>query len=192
MLSQSAICNLKSAIVGGGSTFKNACASMPAFLTTLSTKEATSMGKVLIANDHAGLAGKTIVKNTLDQMGIEYEDLGTNTEDSVDYPDFAEKVARRVAAGEAERGILICGSGIGISIAANKIHGIRAALAWNEETARLSREHNDANIVAIGGRTTPAETIEQITRTFLTTDFAKGRHVQRIEKISRLEENSNS
>lgn len=150
------------------------------------------MGKVLIANDHAGLAGKTIVKNTLDQMGIEYEDLGTNTEDSVDYPDFAEKVARRVAAGEAERGILICGSGIGISIAANKIHGIRAALAWNEETARLSREHNDANIVAIGGRTTPAETIEQITRAFLTTDFAKGRHVQRIEKIARLEENSNS
>lgn len=165
---------------------------MPAFLPTLSTKEATSMGKVLIANDHAGLAGKTIVKNTLDQMGIEYEDLGTNTEDSVDYPDFAEKVARRVAAGEAERGILICGSGIGISIAANKIHGIRAALAWNEETARLSREHNDANIVAIGGRTTPAETIEQITRAFLTTDFAKGRHVQRIEKIARLEENSNS
>ena len=150
------------------------------------------MSKVLIANDHAGLAGKTIVKQTLDRMGVEYEDLGTNSEESVDYPDFAEKVARRVAAGEAERGILICGSGIGISIAANKIPGIRAALAWNEETAKLSREHNDANIVAIGGRTTPAETIEQITRAFLTTDFAGGRHVQRIEKIARLEQHSNS
>ncbi|MFN0108809.1 MAG: ribose 5-phosphate isomerase B [Blastocatellia bacterium] len=146
------------------------------------------MSKVLIASDHAGLPGKTIVKQTLDQMGVEYEDLGTNSEASVDYPDFAERVARRVAAGEAERGILICGSGIGISIAANKIHGIRAALAWNEETARLSREHNDANIVAIGGRTTPPETVEQITRTFLTTDFAGGRHIPRIEKISKLEE----
>lgn len=145
------------------------------------------MSKVLIASDHAGLTGKNIVKHTLDQMGIEYEDLGTNSEESVDYPDFAEQVARRVAAGVAERGILLCGSGIGVSIAANKISGIRAALAWNEETARLSREHNNANIVAIGSRTTPQETIEQITRTFLTTDFAGGRHIPRIEKISKLE-----
>lgn len=150
------------------------------------------MSKVLIANDHAGLTGKTIVKNTLDQMGIEYEDLGTNSEESVDYPDFAERVARRIAAGEAERGILLCGSGIGISIAANKVPGIRAALAWNEETAKLSREHNDANIVAIGGRTTPPETIPQIIRAFLTTDFAGGRHIRRIEKIAKLEEHSNS
>ncbi len=146
------------------------------------------MSKVLIASDHAGFPGKNIIKKTLDQMGIEYEDLGTYTEESVDYPDYAEKVARRVASGEVERGILVCGSGIGVSIAANKIHGIRAALAWNGETARLSREHNDANILAVGGRTTPPETIEQITRTFLTTDFAGGRHTPRIEKISKLEE----
>lgn len=146
------------------------------------------MNKVLIASDHAGLPGKETVKKTLDEMGIEYEDLGTYSQDSVDYPDYAERVARRVAAGEAERGVLVCGSGIGMEIAANKIPGIRAALAWNEETAKLSREHNDANIVAIGSRTTPQETIEQITRAFMTTDFSAGRHLQRIEKIKKLEQ----
>ncbi|HQR36514.1 MAG TPA: ribose 5-phosphate isomerase B [Blastocatellia bacterium] len=146
------------------------------------------MNKVLIASDHAGLPGKETVKKTLDEMGIEYEDLGTYSQDSVDYPDYAERVARRVAAGEAERGVLVCGSGIGMEIAANKIPGIRAALAWNEETAKLSREHNDANIVAIGSRTTPQETIEQITRAFMTTDFSAGRHIQRIEKIKKLEQ----
>ncbi len=146
------------------------------------------MNKVLIASDHAGLPGKETVKKTLDEMGIEYEDLGTYSQDSVDYPDYAERVALRVAAGEAERGVLVCGSGIGMEIAANKIPGIRAALAWNEETAKLSREHNDANIVAIGSRTTPQETIEQITRAFMTTDFSAGRHLQRIEKIKKLEQ----
>ena len=146
------------------------------------------MSKVLIASDHAGLPGKETVKKTLDQMGIAYEDLGTHSQDSVDYPDYAEQVARRVASGQAERGVLVCGSGIGMEIAANKIPGIRAALAWNEETAKLSREHNDANIVAIGSRTTPQETIEQITRAFMTTAFAAGRHKQRIEKIKNLEQ----
>ena len=121
-------------------------------------------------------------------MGIEYEDLGTYSEESVDYPDYAERVARRVAAGEAERGVLVCGSGIGMEIAANKIPGIRAALAWNEETAKLSREHNDANILAVGSRTTPQETIEQITRAFMTTDFGAGRHTQRVEKIKKLDQ----
>ncbi len=146
------------------------------------------MSKVLIASDHAGLPGKETVKNTLDQMGIAYEDLGTYSQDSVDYPDYAEQVARRVAAGEAERGVLVCGSGIGMEIAANKIPGIRAALAWSEETAKLSREHNDANILAVGSRTTPQETIEQMTRAFMTTAFAAGRHTQRIEKIKNLEQ----
>ena len=146
------------------------------------------MSKVLIASDHAGLPGKETIKQTLDQMGIEFEDLGTNSEESVDYPDYAEQVARRVAAGEAERGILVCGSGIGMQIAANKIPGIRAALAWNEEPAKLAREHNEANIVAVGSRTTPQETIAQIARTFLTTDFAAGRHTRRVEKITQLEQ----
>jgi ribose 5-phosphate isomerase B len=147
------------------------------------------MKKVLIASDHAGLPGKEIVRKTLDEMGVEYEDLGTDNGDAVDYPDFAERVARGVAGGAAERGILVCGSGIGMQIAANKVPGIRAALAWNEETARLSRQHNDANIVAVGARTTAPETIDQIVRAFLTTDFAGGRHTPRVEKIANLERN---
>jgi len=114
--------------------------------------------------------------------------MGTFNEDSVDYPDYAERVAAAVNRGEAERGILVCGSGIGIMIAANKINGIRCALAWNEETARLARQHNDANIVAVGGRTTAPEVISEIVRAFLTTEFAGGRHSVRIEKISRLEQ----
>ncbi len=102
--------------------------------------------------------------------------------------DYAERVAKGVAGGEAERGILVCGSGIGMEIAANKVPGIRAALAWNEETAKLARQHNDANIVAVGARTTAPETIDHIIRAFLTTDFEGGRHVRRVEKIATLEE----
>lgn len=143
--------------------------------------------KVLIASDHAGLSGKEAIKKTLDQMGVAYEDLGTNSDESVDYPDYAERVAKRVAAGEVEQGILVCGSGIGMQIAANKVQGIRAALAWNEETARLSRQHNDANIITVGARTTAPETIDQIIRTFLTTDFEGGRHSRRVEKIAQLD-----
>src|SRR5499426_1272362 len=146
------------------------------------------MKKVLIASDHAGFAGKEAIKKTLEQMGIVYEDRGTHTEDSVDYPDYAAEVASAVARGEAEKGILVCGSGIGMEIAANKVPGIRAALAWNEETAELARRHNDANVVAVGGRTTPRETIDRIIRAFLTTDFEGGRHQRRIEKIKKLEE----
>ncbi len=145
------------------------------------------MKKVLIASDHAGLHGKEAIKKTLEEMGVEYEDLGANSLDSVDYPDYAERVARGVARGEAERGILVCGSGIGMQIAANKVAGIRAALVWNEETAKLARQHNDANIVAVGARTTAPETIDQIIRAFLTTGFDGGRHLPRLEKIAILE-----
>ena len=146
------------------------------------------MKKVLIASDHAGFVGKENIKKILDQMGIGYLDLGPGSETSVDYPDFAELVATGVANGDAERGILVCGSGIGMQIAANKVPGVRAALAWNEETARLCRQHNDANVLAVGSRTTPAETIEKIVHAFLTTEFDGGRHQQRLDKISRLEE----
>lgn len=145
------------------------------------------MKKIALASDHAGFHGKEAIKKTLDEMGLSYEDFGTTSLDSVDYPDYAETVARAVAKGEYEKGILVCGSGIGMEIAANKVPGIRAALAWNEETARVSRSHNDANIVAIGERTTPIETINQIVRTFLTTEFDGGRHARRIEKIANLE-----
>src|SRR5262249_46722 len=146
------------------------------------------MKKILIASDHAGFDGKEAIKRTLDKMGVEYEDLETNSPDSVDYPHYAEGGAKGVAGGAAERGILVCGSGIGMEIAANKIPGVRAALAWNEETAQLARRHNDANVVAVGDRTTPRETIDRIIRAFLTTDFEGGRHQRRIEKIKKLEE----
>lgn len=143
--------------------------------------------KVAIGSDHAGLPAREAIQVQLVQMGIEFEDFGTHSEASVDYPDFAERVGEAVAQGRADRGILVCGSGIGIMIAANKIKGIRCALAWNEETARLARQHNDANIVAVGGRTTPGDMIQTIVRAFLTTDFAGGRHSARIAKIARLE-----
>lgn len=148
------------------------------------------MKKIAIASDHAGFHGKEAIKKTLTELGVEYADLGTHDEASVDYPDYAAHVAKAVAAGEYERGILVCGSGIGMEIAANKVPGIRAALAWNEETARLSRTHNDANIIAVGERTTPPETIDRIIRIFLTTDFEGGRHTRRIEKIAQLEKSS--
>jgi len=154
--------------------------------------KASIMKKILIASDHAGLDGKEAIKKTLEEMGVEYEDLGTGSRDSVDYPDYAERVAKGVAGGVAERGILVCGSGIGMEIAANKIPGVRAALAWNEETAKLARRHNDANIVAVGARTTPQETIDRIIRAFITTDFEGGRHQRRIEKIKKLEEECSS
>ena len=148
--------------------------------------------KVAIASDHAGFEAKENIKQQLAQMGVEYEDLGTNAGDvSVDYPDFAERVGHAVVNGEVDRGILLCGSGIGVSIAANKIHGIRAALAWNKETAELARHHNNANIIAIGGRTTPPENIKEIVEAFLTNSFdSGGRHDRRIEKIAEMEEKS--
>lgn len=145
------------------------------------------MKKIALASDHAGFHGKEAIKKTLDEMGLSYQDFGTYSQDSVDYPDYAESVAKAVAKGDFDSGVLVCGSGIGMEIAANKVPGIRAALAWNEETARVSRSHNDANIVAIGERTTPPETIDQIVRTFLTTEFDGGRHARRIEKIAKLE-----
>ncbi len=150
------------------------------------------MKQVAIASDHAGFEGKEAIKRTLESMGVSFEDLGTFSEESVDYPDYAAKVAHAVVGGEAARGILVCGSGIGMQIAANKVSGARAALAWSEETARLARMHNDANIVAVGARTTAPEVVDGIVRAFLTTDFAGGRHQQRVDKITDLEHQKES
>jgi ribose 5-phosphate isomerase B len=144
--------------------------------------------KVAIASDHAGYREKEAIKQQLEQLGIAYHDFGTHSEDSVDYPDYAALVGESVARREVERGILVCGSGIGMAIAANKIVGVRAALVWSEETARLARQHNDANVVAVGARTTPRETINEIIRAFLDTGFDGGRHAQRVEKIGQLEQ----
>jgi len=141
--------------------------------------------KIAIACDHGGFALKEALKGALSSFAI--SDLGTHSEESVDYPDIGAAVAKRVAAGEFDRAILICGSGIGIAIAANKIKGIRAANCHNDYTAEMARRHNDANIIAIGGRVVAADTAARMVKIFLTTDFEGGRHERRVLKISELE-----
>ena len=144
--------------------------------------------RIAIASDHGGFELKEALKPLLDELRIPYQDFGTTSPDAVDYPDYAAIVGRKVAAGEFERGILACGTGIGMSIAANKIPGIRAAVVWDVNTARLARAHNDANIMTIGGRTTSAALARDIVRTFLITAFeGGGRHTRRVDKISLLD-----
>jgi RpiB/LacA/LacB family sugar-phosphate isomerase len=139
--------------------------------------------KIALASDHAGFAEKEKLKPLLQGLGVDFEDLGTTSEDSVDYPDYARKVAERVAAGQAEQGLLVCGSGTGMAITANKVAGVRAAVGWSEETARLARQHNDANVLAIGARTTPPAEIPKIVKAWLETPFEGGRHAARVAKI---------
>src|SRR6266851_6789037 len=139
--------------------------------------------KIALASDHAGFAEKERLKPLLIDLGLQFEDLGTVSEASVDYPDYARKVAEEVAGGRVDQGLLICGSGTGMAITANKVPGVRAAVGWSEETARLARQHNDANVLAIGARTTPPEEIPKIVRAWFETDFAGGRHAERVEKI---------
>ena len=146
--------------------------------------------KVALASDHAGYEEKERLKTVLTDLGVEFADLGTTSEASVDYPDYARKVAEQVASGNADQGLLVCGSGTGMAISANKVPGVRAAVAWSEEIARLARQHNDANVLAIGSRTTPIEDIPKIVKTFFTTPFEGGRHASRVEKISAIEQNS--
>ena len=143
--------------------------------------------KIVIGSDHAGYEDKEKVKRQLDEMGIEYEDVGTNSTESVDYPIYARKVAEKVASGEAERGILVCGSGNGMQIAANKVHGIRAALAWNEETARLARQHNDANVLSVPARMISPEEVSKVIKSYLEAEFEGGRHARRVDEISEME-----
>lgn len=143
--------------------------------------------RVAIGSDHAGYEAKELAKRELEALAFEVVDKGTHGLESVDYPDFGAAVGRAVAQGEAERGVLICGSGIGISMAANKVPGVRAALCWNEETARLAREHNDANVLCFGARLVEPDIAARIVRVFMETEFAGGRHQQRIEKLSRLD-----
>jgi ribose 5-phosphate isomerase B len=146
--------------------------------------------KIALASDHAGFDEKERLKPLLREMGLEFEDLGTVSKESVDYPDYALKVAERVARGDAEQGVLICGSGIGMAIAANKVSGVRATVAWSEETARLARRHNDANVLALGARTTPQGDIPKIIRAWFETKFEGGRHGERVEKIMQIERKS--
>ena len=143
--------------------------------------------RVALGADHAGVHLKDAVRSLLQSRGIEIEDFGTVDETSVDYPDYAAQVGRAVAAGQVERGILACGTGLGMAIAANKIEGVRAAPVVDLESARLSREHNDANVLALGARVTSAEMALQIVATFLDTPFAGGRHQRRLDKIAALD-----
>lgn len=138
---------------------------------------------IAIASDHAGFDLKAIVAEELSEMGYQVLDLGTDGPQSVDYPDFGTALAKAVQAGEAERGILICGTGIGISMAANRYPGVRAAVCWDETSARLTREHNDANVLAMGARLLGVEVAKDCVRTFLSTDFAGGRHAGRVAKL---------
>jgi ribose 5-phosphate isomerase B len=143
--------------------------------------------KIAIGSDHAGFEVKEKIKGQLAEMNLEVADLGTNSLDSVDYPDYGAAVGREVVSGNADEGIVVCGSGIGIGIAANKIDGVRCAQAWNEETARRAREHNDANVLSIGARVIVEEEIPKIVRAWFAAKFEGGRHAGRIAKISELE-----
>ncbi|MDY5099910.1 MAG: ribose 5-phosphate isomerase B [Oscillospiraceae bacterium] len=140
-----------------------------------------------IASDHGGFALKQEIMAHLRATGVEFEDLGTYSEESCDYPVYAEKLGKAVAAGDYEKGILICGTGIGISIAANKIHGVRAALCGDCYSAEMCRRHNNANVLALGGRVLGVELAKRIVDTFLTAPFEGGRHQRRVDLISALE-----
>jgi ribose 5-phosphate isomerase B len=144
--------------------------------------------RIALGADHAGVDLKHHLKARLDERGIAYEDFGTSTKDSVDYPDVAERVARAVAAGSFDRGVLVCGTGVGMAIAANKVAGIRAAPVVDERTAVLSREHNDINVLGLGARVTPEDLATRLLDIFLDTPFAGGRHQRRVDKIAALDQ----
>ncbi|HKL48700.1 MAG TPA: ribose 5-phosphate isomerase B [Desulfuromonadales bacterium] len=140
-----------------------------------------------IASDHGALELKKSVIDALEERGLDYRDLGTDNGDSVDYPDFAEKVGRAISLGEAHHGILMCGTGIGMSIVANKFPGVRAALVTDENTARMSRLHNNANVLVMGGRVVDLEHGKKLLEIWLDTEFEGGRHSRRLEKIAAIE-----
>ncbi len=144
--------------------------------------------RIIIGSDHAGFEMKEAIGRYLAAKGYAVTDVGTKSAQSVDYPDFGALVARKVSMGEFPRGILVCGSGVGMAIVANRFSGVRAVVALDEETARMSRMHNDANILALAGRRTDVKTAERIVDVWLATAFEGGRHQSRIDKITRLEQ----
>lgn len=145
--------------------------------------------RIALAADHAGFALKERLRLKLLADGHEVTDYGTNTGESCDYPDYAQAVARDVAAGRSDRGILVCSTGVGMSIAANKVHGIRAAHTNLEEETRFTRAHNDANVLALGQKFLEPAAAERLVDVFLTTEFEGGRHARRVAKITQLEDN---
>jgi ribose 5-phosphate isomerase B len=149
--------------------------------------ETPAKPRIAIGSDHAGFPVKETIRKYLEAAGYAVDDQGTSSEESVDYPDYGKAVGERVASKNADLGIAVCGSGIGISIAANKVPGIRAALAHDVMTARLAREHNDANVLALGGRIVTGTAAIEMVQTFLTTAYLGGRHQRRLDKISQIE-----
>jgi ribose 5-phosphate isomerase B len=148
--------------------------------------------RIAIGSDHAGFVVKEMIRKYLESAGYTVRDLGTSSEESVDYPDYGKAVGEQVISKQADLGIAVCGSGIGISIAANKVPGIRAALSHDVNTARLAREHNDANVLALGGRVVSGETAIAMVQTFLSTPYLGGRHQRRIDKIAAIEKEEQS
>ena len=144
--------------------------------------------RVALGADHAGVDLKAQVKRLLERQRLEYEDFGPHTAEAVDYPDYAAEVARSVAARSCERGILICGSGIGMAIAANKVRGVRAAPITTPDAARMARRHNDANVLALGARSLAAADALAIVEAFLAEPFDGGRHQRRVDKITAAEQ----
>ena len=145
------------------------------------------MLSVALGADHAGWKLKEALKSWLMEGGYQVLDFGTHSPDSVDYPDYAQQVGESVAVGKVDRGVLVCGTGIGMAMAANKVPGVRAALCGDLYTARMSREHNDANVLVLGGRLMGADMAADILHAWLETDFAGGRHARRVEKIADIE-----
>jgi len=143
--------------------------------------------KIAIGADHAGFEEKEKIKATLDELGVEYVDMGTNSADSVDYPDYAKKVAEAVSNGEFEQGLLVCGSGTGMAIAANKVKGVRAAVAWSPDIARLARQHNNANVLSLPARFMSENDAAGVVRAWFEAEFEGGRHEKRVEKITEIE-----
>jgi ribose 5-phosphate isomerase B len=154
----------------------------------LSRKSPAKKPRIALGADHAGFQAKESIKKYLEAAEYAVSDTGTSSGESVDYPDFAIKVARRVQQGEDDLGILVCGTGIGMAIAANKIGGVRAAVAHDALTAQLSREHNDANVLALGARVLSEHQLIEVVASFLSAQFAGGRHQRRVDKISELDQ----
>ena len=156
-----------------------------ALVTSLA--EISSKPRIAIGSDHAGFSAKENIKEYLEGAGYIVDDVGTHSEESVDYPDYAKAVGERVAAGGDALGVVVCATGIGVSIAANKVEGIRAALAHDSLTARRAREHNDANVIALGGKVEGEDEAIAIVQEFLAATFAGGRHQRRVDKITEMD-----
>lgn len=143
--------------------------------------------KIALGADHGGFPVKAALLRLLTRLGHTVIDFGTDSEESTDYPDYARRVGAAVARGRADRGLLVCGTGIGMSIAANKVAGVRAAVVWNDKTAALAAEHNGANVLCLGARVHRRAALERMVKIWLSTPFGEGRHIRRLKKIARME-----